>query len=125
MLLQLVVSYAEISKIRKYSDTLTETTYRELETFENLYSHGDKVIEYIKSRLLENYTLLQNWLFLFHVDEPDEDDLILTTSSLSEIYIDILQKYMKVSASHFRKDYLMFIKKRERQGTSEKSNGKN
>ena len=103
MLLQLVVSYAEISKITKYSDTLTETirkqnirqgltnitdeaylffdklnhTIRELETLENLYSHGDTVIEYIKSRLLENYTLLQNWMLLFHVDESDEDDLFL------------------------------------------------
>ena len=72
---------------------------------------GEKVVEYIKSRILEKYDLLQDWLHLFSIDEFDEDDIVEITCYLSEMYGEMLSKYIKVSASHFRKDYLLHIKR--------------
>ena len=48
----------------------------------------------MKSKLLEIYTLLQDWFVLFHIHESDDDDddMIITTSFLSEIFTDILTK---------------------------------
>ena len=73
---------------------------------------------------------MQDWFVLFHIHESDDDDddIIITTSSLSEIFTDILTKYINVSTSHFRKDYLLFIKrekgKAHRKKAMEKSDKK-
>ena len=138
LMLQLVVSASVIVDTSQFSETLNETArrqnvregltnisdkaylffdklnhaIRELETFQNLYEYGTNAIEFIKSKILENFSLLQDWMILFKIDDSeDEDNLIVITGFITEIYTDVLLKFIRVSASYFRKDYLLFIKR--------------
>ena len=95
LMLQLVVSASVIVDTSHFSETLNETArrqnvregltnmsdkaylffdklnhaIRELETFQNLYEYGTNAIEFIKSKILENFSLLQDWMILFKIDE--------------------------------------------------------
>ena len=140
LLLQLIVPSSVIAETSQYPETLEVTArkqnirqgltnisdkaylffeslnhrIRQLETFQNLNEYGQNVVEYIKSKLLENSNLMQEWMLLFRVaecDDDDDDSFIEEAGFISELYVEIISKYVKVSASHFRKDYLQFIKR--------------
>ena len=53
----------------------------------HLHEHGENVVEYIKVQLFHCNDLLQDWLFLFNIDESQEDFLVEINCCLSERYI--------------------------------------
>jgi hypothetical protein len=64
---------------------------RLLETDENLYKHRENTRETVKSKILVQ------WLKLFH---STYDKLVL------ELFNGVISKFIYVSASHYRKDFL-------------------
>ena len=87
---------------------------RKLEIFSCSHEHGEKIIEYVKMHLFQCHDLLQGWLFSFNINESQEDDLMGINCSLFKIYDKVLSKHIKVTASHFRKDYLLCIKRQKK-----------
>lgn len=135
---KLITPYSELVESTKFIETLSSTSrkqnirqgltnitdsaylffetlnhkVRKLETFKNLHLYGKTVIEVIKSNIFNDTELFHDWLKLFtedtndHVSE-DEDAL----HYLTELFKKILIRFVNVSASHFRKDYLQHVKR--------------
>ncbi|XP_060602232.1 uncharacterized protein LOC132755380 [Ruditapes philippinarum] len=70
---------------------------RLLETYQNLYKHGKNTIEMVKSEILADSNILEQWFKLFN---STFDELVL------ELFNEVISKFIYVSASHFRKDFL-------------------
>ena len=78
---------------------------RKIETFKILHLYRKTIIEIIKSNIFNDAGLSHNWLILFTENttalvSENEDPLL----HLTELFNEIIPRFINVSASYFRKD---------------------
>lgn len=88
------------------------------ETFKNLNTFGKDTVNFIKSNVIENVELLSTYhLTLFgHIhsgnnNDDDDENFVSNITILEDLFREICSKFIMVSASQFRKDYLTLVKR--------------